>query len=483
MGNALAQEFRERYAAGEFEEVLAHSDAQLGSYRLIKFSQPRAAFCLVKTLNPADFDHYCSDIDEFAKKLTRGHAHVCEFLFVEPSARDLALYDLVFEFGDFINTAFRNEQVIWTFVEHVLAALQFLEAEGLHYPALRKKFTVYCSARSAFKLLNPNCFAAHLDAVIGVYLNPQRAVSEKKAFHDQHVTRNVKELGVTVLALVTGREEAEYFRNPALIRPAVAELRAGGHSPKLVNFLLFTIEGRGQVAFADVKAFLAAEVGALSDEQFRQACLSNSIPVLCTAGESPAEQRRRALRLKSSLPAGSVGLGAAAQVDGVGRAVAAARAAKFSTPHAAPAAPAKPSSAVDAAALPPPPPRKLKRITLRWCKETNRHREFAEYHDGSVEERVSVGEEAKPTAPQPTPAAQPTPAPQSQSTWNIVLFSEELGPGGRVILSADMRESFERYDFMTGVVDSTHALRPSLYHSPDAGHPLAAADHRVNSQF
>lgn len=438
MGNKLGQELREKYTRSDYQEVLSHTDFSLGKYRIIRFTPPQNTFCLTKTLDPCAYDQYASDVDELTRKLMKAHNNICEFLFVEPNQEDLRIYDLVFEFGDFVNTGFQNERVIWTFVGDIVAALHFLQSEGFHYPALRKKYTVYHSATSAFKLLNPNCFPGHVEDAIGLYLNPERAVSEKKTALHQHLNRNVKELGVMVLALITGKEETTYFKTPSSIRSAVSELRASGrYTARLFNFLAFTIENRAVLSFDEVREFLSADVGGPGEDRLQQ--------VLASSPSSPTTPRtepgtKPVVQQKGSLPARTASSCGIQPVT-----LPLVEASSFRSPRSPPAEPSKEQFA--------PATKKVRRIIARWCKEINGHREFVEYEDGSVEERPRATE---------TTTAQ---APAESSSWSIVLFSEETSEQGDVLWAVNVPNRFERFSSMQSLVDRSHPLRPALYHS------------------
>ncbi len=230
----------------------------MGAYRIIKFRREEKSLFLSKVINPTQYDNYASDVDEFAKKIMKEHTNICDFAFVEPNRRDANLYDSVFEFGDYINTKFQSENVIWTFINHILAGLLFLQQEGLHYPFLRKKYTTYQSDKNAFKLLNPFCFPAFIDNVIGTYLNMDIGVSEKREFQNKCIMRNIKEFGIMILALVKDTDEMNFFRNPALIRDLFASFRRDKiYSDKLIDLLSYMIENRSQMTFIDVKNFIS----------------------------------------------------------------------------------------------------------------------------------------------------------------------------------------------------------------------------------
>ena len=45
---------------------------------------------------------------------------------------------MVFEFGNFINTQLKSEDVIWKFIDDMLVALVYLDSVHHHYPIIRK---------------------------------------------------------------------------------------------------------------------------------------------------------------------------------------------------------------------------------------------------------------------------------------------------------------------------------------------------------
>lgn len=481
MGNARARELRDDYTDQAYTEVVCHNDQNMGSYRILKFRRENRTLFLSKTLNPAEYDKYSSDVDEFSKKLMRHHQNICEFFFVEVNQRSAETYDLVFEFGDYINTNFQSEKVIWTFIEHILAGLLFLQNEGFHYPIVRKKYTVYQSDRNSFKLLNPFCFPQFLDKVIGLYLNPNIGVSEKKAFQNQSLIRNIKEFGIMILALIKNQEENFFFKNPSSIRQSLSAFkRENVYSDKLINFLIFTIENRSPMTFLDLKRFISADISPASSDQFQNSyfmnpmqfyhninqTLLNSLPSSGSHSNEGYNFRNASSEHELQVPAlknySSFQSSPTLQVS------------DFSKP--APSFPSK----------------KIKRIVVRWVPELSSQKEFYEFEDGTFEEKQAPGREKAPsqleshhdTAPdqkkslmghydiRPISGRETTKAADT-STWNVILYSDTNLEPAKLILTANIRNKYNSYENMKSVVNSSDPLKPSIYHAVEDAGPVA----------
>lgn len=89
---------------------------------------------------------------------------------------------MVFEFGNYINTSLQNESIIWRFMEDIINGLIFLENQNLHYPQLRKRYTVYVTDSNNFKILNPFSFQDFLKDCTEVYCNPDKTPFEIMKF-------------------------------------------------------------------------------------------------------------------------------------------------------------------------------------------------------------------------------------------------------------------------------------------------------------
>lgn len=255
MGNSKSTALKEEYEARRYRTIIQHTDPYIGSYQLIKFPNKSNVLYLRATIEPTKYDHYNCDYDLFSSKMHNGCRNICGFEFLNESAVQAQAYDLVFEFGNYINSQFQKEDVIWEFIYGVMEALIFLQAEGLHYPVLRKKFTTYVSDHHTFKLLNPFCFAEFIDKAIGVYFNYDVDLIEKADFSRQCINRNVKEFAIMVLALIKNVDESYFIRNPTTIKPAIKSLR-GVYSDDLVNLLAFIIRSREMLNFIDLRNFL-----------------------------------------------------------------------------------------------------------------------------------------------------------------------------------------------------------------------------------
>lgn len=255
MGNTKSAVLKEQYEAREYRTIIQHTDHYIGPYQLIKFKTGSGILHLRSTLEPTKYDHYNCDYDLFSSKMSSVSRNICGFEFLNESAVQSQGYDLIFEFGNYINSQFYKEQTIWEFIDGMLEGLAFLQAEGLHYPILRKKYTTYVSDTRTFKLLNPFCFMEFVEKAIGVYFNCDVDLIEKADFSRQSINRNVKEFAIMVLALIKNVDESHFIRNPALIKPAIKSLR-GVYSDELVNLLAYIIKSREVMNFIDLRNFV-----------------------------------------------------------------------------------------------------------------------------------------------------------------------------------------------------------------------------------
>ena len=81
---------------------------------------------------------------------------------------------MLFEFGNYLNTSLKNEEIIWRFIDDIVNGLIFLENLNIHYPQLRKRYTIFITQSNNFKLLNPFCFDEFLKECANVYCNPDK---------------------------------------------------------------------------------------------------------------------------------------------------------------------------------------------------------------------------------------------------------------------------------------------------------------------
>ena len=255
MGNNSSKQLQADYIDGRYRIFIQHQDPYVGQYQLLKLSSVAHTSFLRKSLNPTGYDSYNCDYDLLSAKMSKNCKALCEFQFLTESAVGEGYFDLLFEFGNYINSKFNDEEVIWDFINSMLEGLVHLQAEGLHYPTLRKKYTVYVSNSDCFKLLNPFCFKNFIDKAITVYFNCDVDLTEKADFSRANINRNVKEFGIMILALIENTDEIFFIKNPQLIIPTLKKLK-GKYSEKLINFLAFVIKGKGQMNFVDLRNFL-----------------------------------------------------------------------------------------------------------------------------------------------------------------------------------------------------------------------------------
>lgn len=560
MGNNKAKIYRSDYLGGSFDQVIEHQDTNLGKYMIFKFHRDEKSNYFSKTMNPQEYDNYSSDVDEFAKKLLKNNPGICEFCFVEPNRFDPNLYDLVFEFGDCLNRYFTNEKVIWTFISHMLNGLLFLQNEGFHYPALRKKYTIYQSDKSAFKLLNPHCFSKYIENLIAIYLNSSIGMTEKRNFQNQNIIRNIKEFGIMILSLIKDVDESHFFKTPTLIKQTLVEFKRNrSYSDKLINFLIFSVENRTPMNFHDIAKFISIDLVGHELDQFQQSYFSNtggfyfslntlsSIPRM--ASSQPITQPALPNRMsypaqpefysEKALPNNAIPHSAFDSDKGI----------NYQSSNQIQNANHmmnRTNVQVERTSQPGElrnslgqvnqdrPNKKVKRIVMKWSQEANAHKEYYEYEDGTMEEKCQKSSEesqkilASYGKPIPSPMAQSQsqvqnysitpqmsqtfsqsqfsqqssmqknvpPMPQNvnepkksvmnyydtsqppkqaqkadfkQKPWNIVLISDDHNDTPRLILTANITETFEKYNYMKGIIDRGNQLKPSVYHNVEGG--------------
>jgi hypothetical protein len=253
MGNTKSQEEKNEYQGGCFYEALEIKDCYLGRYSILKNSLRPDHLYLSKQLNPVQYDSFQADVEEFSFRLTKSYRGFCDFHFIDPNPFDPDVYDMIFEFGNYL-TVLQTEQSLWNFINDLTAALKSLEADGIHYPVIRKKYACYSPIHKCFKLLNPFCFGAFNEDLLRIYLNPNVNDNDKLLFLKAKVNKSVREFGITILALSSGLEEAHFVQNPGLIKGKLDSMEAT-YSEKLTQFLRFLIETRGELTFADVRIF------------------------------------------------------------------------------------------------------------------------------------------------------------------------------------------------------------------------------------
>lgn len=56
---------------------------------------------------------------------------------------------------------------------------------------------------------------------------------------------------------------------------------------------------------------------------------------------------------------------------------------------------------------------------------------------------------------------------QDHSTWNIILVSDNNQEPAKLILTANIRDKYLKYNYLKDVVDYKSQLKPSLYHRPE----------------
>ena len=147
----------------------------------------------------------------------------------------------------------------------------------------------------------------------------------------------------------------------------------------------------------------------------------------------------------------------------------------------------------------PPHNKKVKRIIMKWITAENKHKEFIEFEDGSLEEKQVTDtkeiknvinefykrtETTKPTVVAPDTATEDhkpkksamhfdvstiaagdeLPQIVSKNNYNIVLFGTEPQEPPKVIFTSSINKLFMAYDFMKGIVDHKSGMKVSKYH-------------------
>lgn len=128
--NSLKDEYNEQ----AFKAILSHTDSNIGQYQLLKFQNPQAPLYLKRVINPDTYDEFSADWDLLQQKIYQHHENICEFKFIELNNENEDFYDMLFEFGNYLNTSLKSEQLIWKFAEEIMNGLIFLENLNLHFP-------------------------------------------------------------------------------------------------------------------------------------------------------------------------------------------------------------------------------------------------------------------------------------------------------------------------------------------------------------
>ena len=254
MGNKQSTELKDKYMNGHYKHILEHKDFQLGKYNLFRYLDEKVLY-LKKDINPSEFDDYTSDWNMFENKVFSKCENLCELKFFVTSKDNEEIYDIIFEFGNYINTHLNNEKVIWDFINDVLKALLFLQHQNLYYPLLRKRYTVFVTETNSFKILSPYAFSSFMKEAITVFFNPNVAMLKKKEICGKNINRNVKEFGIMILALIHNVEDVVIYKNPVLIKDILKFVKKN-FSVKLYDFLTFTIETRERMTFTDLEHYL-----------------------------------------------------------------------------------------------------------------------------------------------------------------------------------------------------------------------------------
>ena len=254
MGNTKSQQEKSEYQAGCFYEALEIQDCYLGRYKVLKNSLRQDRLYFSKQLHPIQYDSYQADVEEFSGRLTKSYHGFCDFHFIDPNPFDPEAYDMVFEYGSCL-TVLQNEQSLWSFINDITVALRALELDGTHYPVIRKKYAVFNPVLKCFKLLNPFNFDSYNDDLMRIYLNPAVVDQDKVLYLRAKINKSVRELGITILALASGLEEAHFVQNPGLIKSKLDSMELA-YSDRLTTLLRFLIETRGELSFADIRLFI-----------------------------------------------------------------------------------------------------------------------------------------------------------------------------------------------------------------------------------
>lgn len=522
MGNQSANSIRADISSRRITSLLAMNDCYVGNYVILQDRARPDALFMQTELNPENYDQFTVDYEEFQRRIETSHEGICNFMSIDPSERNPEVYEMVFEFGHFV-LVLETAKSIWEFIHQAVAALSFLEASGLHFPFVRKKYFVYLQTLRRFKVVNPFCFPSFLADYMRVYSDAGLSLPEKTHFQRGKLNVNVRELGFVVLSLIFNVDEASLIQTPALIRPKLREVRTR-FGDDLFAFVSFLIECRAQLTFRDVQAFLKTGGHPLFPNPLLRPTLeakerssdfkmnapganglriAQSLPV--PESRSSAEQLKHApdtravhlsleppLRTPSSLrqvepaPAPLHPL----QDPPTDREKTVSRA---SEEHAPPQL-VKSESGSSEVSQGAKKGLKVVKKRIKWVTEKQCHMEVLEFEDGSTEERVPQNQEMlkqimknyqtkmtdnpaqAPHAPKPSAMHLYNPetlaskavdqglAAQSAVAFSIVLFLQDSAHSGKVIFKNNVPDTYDSFTEMRAKVDMTHPLRPSLYH-------------------
>ena len=252
MGNTKSQKLKENYVKNKYKMLESRSDQLLGKYKVLRFSGFGNETYIQKILNPSEYDEY-ADINEFIKKLSNSSKHICEFHFVEYNTKNQELFDLIFEFGVFLNLPLKKEKYIWMLIDNVVEAMIFLEENMLHYPFLHKNYIIQRDTKE-FKLINPYCFPDYLKEVLQIYMNPMNPVSNRKIYSQTQIRRNIKEFGVMIITIIKNLSIQKLLKEPNFWREAVKGMQ-NEISQELGSFIHFVLDGgvNAPVSFLTIK--------------------------------------------------------------------------------------------------------------------------------------------------------------------------------------------------------------------------------------
>lgn len=240
MGSTSSHVLQQDCQAGRYKTVVSHSDPLLGQFNLIRFAASPGSLFLLEQFSPKSLDKYGSDLQEFIRLLLKKHKNVCEFAFVSPRLQG-DMYDVVCEYGDAVFPNFHSEKLLWGFLSNILNGLLFLHSIGLHYPSVHKRYTVFFASLNCFKLVNPFCFPEFVTQVVGVFKNPGVSVSAKAKLFNESLSRNLREVGSMILAILFGVEDFPLVG--VELKSLASDLRGKVTDP-LIEFIVFALEPR-----------------------------------------------------------------------------------------------------------------------------------------------------------------------------------------------------------------------------------------------
>lgn len=250
-------QFLNRFSTSDYLLTQVEKDFLIGEYRIYSARPPRKADTfLLKHVRETELDP--AQLGLIYQLLAAHYPGVEELVSINNRNLSLNEMQLVFTHHAPFSGGQLSEAELWRLAHQIAQALQSLEAKGLYYPNVSRRYVGVDGAN--FKLLSPFAFPGYLREMFNVMANPVAPMSQRHQLFSANQKKNLNEYCAMLAALAGNTANEAHLASDRGAFLSQMDSIGRRHSSLFVFFLKQMADGS---SFQSVLAFMNSNSASL----------------------------------------------------------------------------------------------------------------------------------------------------------------------------------------------------------------------------